>query len=82
MNRQGAKNAKGVFIALRAGYSTFVNSVHNYILNRKDAKDAKVLSVPFPDRNPGETKTKKGFTGQADDQFFGTLVVLLVYHPL
>jgi hypothetical protein len=41
LNREGAKGAKGVFIALRAGYSTFVNSVHNYILNRKDAKDAK-----------------------------------------
>ena len=59
-----------------------MQSVHNLFLNRKDAKDAKVFLLPFPDRNPGETKTKKGFTGQADDQFLGTLVVLLVYHPL
>ena len=41
LNRKDAKGAKVFLIALRAGYSTFVNSVGNLSLNRKDAKSAK-----------------------------------------
>jgi len=41
LNRKDAKGAKVFLIALRAGYSTFVNSVGNLSLNRKDAKGAK-----------------------------------------
>ena len=49
--------------------SDFFDVFHLFsCLNRKDAKDAKGFLMPFPDRNPGETITKEGFTGQADDQ--------------
>ena len=32
--------------------------LHDLILNRKDAKDAKVLLMPFPDRNRRSGKTQ------------------------
>ena len=46
-----------------------MQNVHNLILNRQGAKNAKgFYLMPFLDRNPGETIAKEGFTGQADDQ--------------
>ena len=34
----------------------------------KGEKGAKGVFLPFSDQNPGETITKEGFAGQADDR--------------
>jgi len=55
---QRREERKGCFfIALRAGYSTFVNSVGNFILNRPGEIRATEISSRL-------NKCKKGLTGQ------------------